>query len=66
MKKMILLDGRKLNLIFALRSKVPMAVVKLLHAVCANGTDIETVKNEPAAAEWFAANGHRITVVSSF
>lgn len=66
MEKQILLDGRKLNLISAIRNKVPMAALLLLLAVCAGGADIETLKKEPAAAEWFAANGHRITVVSSF
>ena len=66
MEKQIYLDGRKMNLIFAIRSKVPMAALKLLRGVCDGTSKLERLKETPETAEWFAANQHRITVVSSF
>ena len=66
MEKQIYLDGRKMNLIFAIRSKVPMAALKLLRGVCDGTSKLESLSQTPDTAEWFAANQHRITVVNSY
>lgn len=67
MEKQIYLDGRKLNLMFALRNKIPMPVVKLLHYVKTSGATLEeAVANErsfAASATNHPANADAIVAV---
>lgn len=67
MEKQILLDGRKLNLMFAIRNKIPMPVVRLLHDVKTGGATLEeAVANERSFAASMTnhpANGEAVIAI---
>ena len=66
MEKQIYLDGRKLNLMFAIRNKIPMPVFRSLHDVRCGTAELDSLKKAPETAAWFTENANRITVVNSY